>query len=33
MERVDNKIAEQEASPDEQIITDGNGNRINYNNQ
>ena len=33
MERVDNKIAEQEANPDEQIITDGNGNRINYNNQ
>jgi len=34
MERVDNKIAieaEQEANPDEQIITDGNGNRINYN--
>ena len=31
MERVDNKIAielEQEANPDEQIITDGNGNRI-----
>jgi len=34
MERVDNKIAieaEQKANPDEQIITDGNGNRINYN--
>ena len=32
MQRVDNKIAvelEQEANPDEQIITDGNGNRIN----
>ena len=31
MQRVDNKIAielEQEANPDEQIITDGNGNRI-----
>jgi len=36
MERVDNKIAteaEQEANPDEQIITDGNGNRINFNNK
>ena len=36
MERVDNKIAteaEQEANPDEQIITDNNGNRINFNNQ
>jgi len=36
MEKVDNKIAieaEQEANPDEQIITDGNGNRINFNNQ
>ena len=32
MQRVDNKIAielEQEANPDAQIITDGNGNRIN----
>ena len=36
MEKVDNKIAteaEQEANPDEQIITDGNGNRINFNNK
>jgi len=36
MERVDNKIAteaEQEANPDEHIITDGNGNRINFNNK
>ena len=36
MQRVDNKIAielEQEANPDEQIITDGNGNRIKLGNE
>ena len=36
MQRVDNKIAielEQEANPDEQIITDGNGNRITLGNE
>ena len=35
-QRVDNKIAielEQEANPDEQIITDGNGNRIKLGNE
>ena len=36
MQRVDNKIAielEQKANPDEQIITDGNGNRIKLGNE
>ena len=36
MQRVDNKIAneqELEANPNAQIITDGNGNRINFNNK